>query len=685
MSSHSHAHAHDPALYCAHCSRYFKAAKFHDRLCDFCHRIDKGASNPTDLEKWKKNQCPSCGMIVTTLIDPVCGPCTHANAPSGPPALQPSTQQHSVGDASVGPGFPNPVLAAPAGLARATASRTQSIIQDRHHAMSLSGNSISTIRLEFHSLAYLDKGAVEPPLPLKIGGFRTCAITFNSDERITTACNHLWTLGDGWQDTWDRISSIQINPLTDLKYMWVDGKVMLNARYFALHNGLPGLPLGLIFADANSAENKGYLIKPSNSKQYLCKLYVLIDAAQVLRRHHESLANTTSVLDNFSKPEVNAITSKRARSNTVTPSTYDPVIASPPRKRSTRATQLLQSPIRSPFTNTKHSSKPRWQSISFNLSFIVPHLQLYTIRTFEKIYEGKLTDRPFNTTGFTKDVYKLKVDNKMYVAKEFRKSFGFNKADQQSALEGESLRSWVQRLLIEDFIAFAAEMKVNVYQFHSANSFLIQLSRAANNVTPGLAQPSTSKSPSISTARTSSTVDPPRVFLCEPFIPETSTLRKFSGTMSAGTNNDLAGASADALAHFSYVATKGSIVLADLQGFMDTTRRTADNRPVCILFDNMAHFDYDTRLKMIGDGGKNGIDTFINQHVCGPKCIELGLNTLDPHTDDSKRPPTSISSLLTALDVILDSEGKFIEGQPGEGICDQLPDGLDISSESDSE
>ena len=70
--------------------------------------------------------------------------------------------------------------------------------------------------------------------------------------------------------------------------MWVDGKVMLNARYFALHNGLPGLPLGLIFADANSAENKGYLIKPSNSKQYLCKLHVLIDGAQILVLEFES-------------------------------------------------------------------------------------------------------------------------------------------------------------------------------------------------------------------------------------------------------------------------------------------------------------------------------------------------------------------------------------------------------------
>ncbi|KZT32553.1 hypothetical protein SISSUDRAFT_1066839 [Sistotremastrum suecicum HHB10207 ss-3] len=306
---------------------------------------------------------------------------------------------------------------------------------------------------------------------------------------------------------------------------------------------------------------------------------------------------------------------KRSRSNTVASASYDPVLASPPRKRSTRATQALQSPIRSPYTNTTNRFQTRRRPISFELSFIVPHLDFFTGHKFDTVYGGKITDRPFNNTGVTKDVYQLKVDSKMSVSKEFR---------------------------------------------HSANSFLIEVD------TPNTVEPrpplNTPKSPSASSS-SGSPQESPKVWLCEPFIPDTSTLRKFSGTMDAGANNDLAGASADALAHLSLIATKGRIVLADLQGFIDSSKRTSDNRPVCVLFDNMAHFNYDTRLKMIDNGGQKGIDAFTEQHVCGSKCLELGLNTLNPLTEDCKRHPNSISSLLTAAKEIVNEHGDFIEGQ----------------------
>lgn len=56
----------------------------------------------------------------------------------------------------------------------------------------------------------------------------------------------------------------------------------------------------------------------------------------------------------------------------------------------------------------------------------------------------------------------------------------------------------------------------------------------------------------------------------------------------AGNHPGLMGATADALAHFSLVASKEEILLSDLQGL----RKSGDERgglPVYVLFDTMVH------------------------------------------------------------------------------------------------
>ena len=47
-------------------------------------------------------------------------------------------------------------------------------------------------------------------------------------------------------------------------------------------------------------------------------------------------------------------------------------------------------------------------------------------------------------------------------------------------------------------------------------------------------------------------------------------MRKFSGTLQAGVNNDLVGISCDAFAHYSFHDSKNSAVFVDIQGLQQT-------------------------------------------------------------------------------------------------------------------
>ena len=54
-------------------------------------------------------------------------------------------------------------------------------------------------------------------------------------------------------------------------------------------------------------------------------------------------------------------------------------------------------------------------------------------------------------------------------------------------------------------------------------------------------------------------------WLVDPMLPSTN-VKKFSGTNTADSNNRLVGETCDALAHYSLVASGGSLVLVDIQG-----------------------------------------------------------------------------------------------------------------------
>lgn len=65
---------------------------------------------------------------------------------------------------------------------------------------------------------------------------------------------------------------------------------------------------------------------------------------------------------------------------------------------------------------------------------------------------------------------------------------------------------------------------------------------------------------------TTKTSDIKHNYLCEPLRDINETPVKFSGSNTAGNNTSLQGATADAFAHFSLVASKGNLVFTDLQG-----------------------------------------------------------------------------------------------------------------------
>ncbi|CAG8511949.1 3471_t:CDS:2, partial [Acaulospora colombiana] len=97
------------------------------------------------------------------------------------------------------------------------------------------------------------------------------------------------------------------------------------------------------------------------------------------------------------------------------------------------------------------------------------------------------------------------------------------------------------------------------------------------------------------------------------------------GTYRAGRHpeDDFAGQTCDALAHWSLSSSENRRLLVDIQGVVVTNT----NRPPRVyLFDVQIHSV--TRESGLGDGGHEGIVRFIEQHVCNKICQRLGLPDL---------------------------------------------------------
>ncbi|KAG2015179.1 atypical/Alpha protein kinase [Coprinopsis cinerea AmutBmut pab1-1] len=111
---------------------------------------------------------------------------------------------------------------------------------------------------------------------------------------------------------------------------------------------------------------------------------------------------------------------------------------------------------------------------------------------------------------------------------------------------------------------------------------------------------------------------------------------RFCGTMQhQTTRTDLAYQTVHTFNHFVYLHTNRQLIFADLQG-TPTSVKLASGEVVegMMLFDPMTHTI--NHGSGIGDFGQEGIDTFVEQHTCGPLCRALHL--LDSDGSDVNAP-----------------------------------------------
>ncbi|KAJ7857103.1 kinase-like domain-containing protein, partial [Mycena olivaceomarginata] len=79
------------------------------------------------------------------------------------------------------------------------------------------------------------------------------------------------------------------------------------------------------------------------------------------------------------------------------------------------------------------------------------------------------------------------------------------------------------------------------------------------------------------------------------------------------------GSMLNAFAHYVYLFSQESTVLADLQSVFFLLLDT-----ICVLFDMMTHTI--NRSSGVGDHGKTGIKTFLEKHECVNRCAHLRLS-----------------------------------------------------------
>ncbi|KAJ7832153.1 hypothetical protein B0H14DRAFT_2592241 [Mycena olivaceomarginata] len=103
--------------------------------------------------------------------------------------------------------------------------------------------------------------------------------------------------------------------------------------------------------------------------------------------------------------------------------------------------------------------------------------------------------------------------------------------------------------------------------------------------------------------------------------PKQSRNRHYSGTLEHPHHTDKQGATINVFQHFTYLNSNKTLVL-DIQG---SESHNPSNKPE-ILFDLMSHTQ--SGDSGAGDHGEDGIQSFVVQHKCGQRCIQMGLENL---------------------------------------------------------
>ncbi|EAU89703.2 atypical/Alpha protein kinase [Coprinopsis cinerea okayama7 len=209
---------------------------------------------------------------------------------------------------------------------------------------------------------------------------------------------------------------------------------------------------------------------------------------------------------------------------------------------------------------------------------------------------------PF-ASGVTKKAHKAYIGTEKIAAKYF---YDIHDGS-SSVLPEENLRCLKDELLrlqmlgrsIVKFLSISKQERVSVYNLRVPESYVLRTVEGEDHA-----------------------------WLADPLF-EGAEVQKFSGTSQAGSNSEsLVGQTCDALAHFSFHDSEGSIVFVDIQGFDSaslpmSSRQGRTAAHALTLFDVMIHSV--EKSYGLGDQGTSGLEDFVSQHRCNSICKALGL------------------------------------------------------------
>ncbi|KAJ3875184.1 kinase-like domain-containing protein [Lentinula edodes] len=249
------------------------------------------------------------------------------------------------------------------------------------------------------------------------------------------------------------------------------------------------------------------------------------------------------------------------------------------------------------------------------------------ISNSSKVITGRLDDKPFAHGGM-KAVFGLCIGNQDFVAKRYEKFS--SKSGENSSITGSSGSSLdcaekvtmnknfiyhdAARLVkcgkfLDDFYQHGRKQGVDAldYNIVFAKCFVLEETDCFPSQASGI-------------EACIGDNDDRMVWLVEQ--KRSSICHKYTGTLSHSRSvfGGITLETVHAFSHYVYLSTLGQLVVADLQG----TKVSTDGKNILVLFDPMTHTLEGT--SGCGDFGKDGIQSFVHDHTCGPVCNAMGLD-----------------------------------------------------------
>ncbi|KAF7371790.1 hypothetical protein MVEN_00036700 [Mycena venus] len=238
----------------------------------------------------------------------------------------------------------------------------------------------------------------------------------------------------------------------------------------------------------------------------------------------------------------------------------------------------------------------------------------------EHTIHGKLRNDPFSS-GAMKNAYDLQCDNgPNYVLKRFYRlsedsentapnQLPFTVKEHLVQIQAEAARLSIGSWFLKAFFKHATDLNIAIdYDIAFSDAFLAE---EVESPTPA------------SGVKEIGPDSPGMTWLVEP--KRSTFVEHFTYTLSHKLHKkDLRSSTIHAFAHFVWGHSNRTLVFADLQG----TSALVGYKDGLVLFDPMTHTK--TGTSGIGDFGLEGIQSFLDDHICGDVCRRLDLDKTAP-------------------------------------------------------